>query len=159
METLGLRLWLLITCYTLYYVTILWFKLNSNNEYKMRRASFSTIALCIFIAFMLFFLLCNQISLTELARAKSSVLCSFDLLFIKMLWVQINLLCKYLWLFHLTWKGSCRHFDKWIERLSGFSIPSGITFIPYWNDILQFSASVSLGKPQLIFLWILLLQQ
>lgn len=101
-----------------------------------------------------FFLLCNQIS-QNLARTESSVLCYFDLLFIKMLWVQINLLCKYLLLFYLTWNGSCRHFDKWIKRLSGFSLPSGITFIPYWNGILQFSASVSLGNPQLIFLWIL----
>lgn len=106
-----------------------------------------------------FLLLCSHISLTELARAKSSVLCSFDLLFIKLLSVWINLLCKYLLLFHLTWKGSCRHFDKWIGRLFDFCIPLGITFIPYWNDILQFFASVSVGKSLLIFLWILLLQQ
>lgn len=106
-----------------------------------------------------FFLLCSHISLTELARAKSSVLCSFDLLCIKLLSVQINLLGKYLLLFHLTWKGSCRHFDKWIGRLFDFSIPPGITFIPYWNDILQFSASVSIGKSFLIFLWFLLFQQ
>lgn len=150
---------LLITCYNLHYMTILWFKLNSRNGYKMSWASFSSTALCIFIFFTLFFLLCSQISLTELARAKSSVLCSFDPLFIKLLSVQINLLCKYLLLFHLTWKGSCRHFDKWIGRLFDFSIPPGITFISYWNDILQFFASVSIGKSLLIFLWILLLQQ
>lgn len=95
----------------MHYVTVLWFKSNSKIAYKMNRVGFSLTALCIFISFMLFFLLCNQIS-QNLARTKSSVLCYFDLLFIKMLWVQINLLCKYLLLFYLTWNGSCRHFDN-----------------------------------------------
>lgn len=134
-------------------MTVLGFKSNSKIAYKMDRTSFSLTALCAFISFI-FFLLCNQIS-QNLARTKSSVLCYFDLLFIKMPWVQINLLCKYLLLFYLMWNGSCRHFDKWIKRLSGFALPSGITFIPYWNHILQFSASLSLGTLQLIFLWIL----
>ena len=47
-----------------------------------------------------------QSNLIEIGKTLKFHTVFFNLLFIKMLWVQINLLCKYLLLFHLTRKGS-----------------------------------------------------